>query len=210
MEKPILFNTEMVKAILEGRKTSTRRIIKNVEKMKYDRKLNNGNMLFKDTHIFTTKFEIKAPYKVGDILYVRETWCDVKKDFNPDNDIDTEDCKYIFKVDDNGEKHPLIESQVKRWRPSIHMPKVAARIFLKITDIKVEQIKAITAGECKKEGVNLEYPITDMFSADEYIAEFKELWNRTISKDWDKYGWEANPWVWAIEFERCENGGINH
>ncbi|AKN32411.1 hypothetical protein Ccar_16710 [Clostridium carboxidivorans P7] len=199
MEKPILFNTQMVKAILEGRKTSTRRIIKNVEGMEYDRKLNNGNVLFKDAHIFTTKFEIKTPYKVGDILYVRETWANT---WTPDGEEG-----FVYKADGEPAKFPYWgnanQCKDEVWIPSIHMPKQAARIFLKVTDIKVKKIRSTTAGECKKEGIKIDYPITDIYTADEYIEEFKKLWNITVKKEsLDKYGWKADPWVWVVEFKR--------
>ena len=91
-----------------------------------------------------------------------------------------------------------------KWRPSIHMPKEAARIWLKVTDVRVERLQEINDKEAKKEGGPLEKEIT-------YIGEgfqtndFAELWDYTIKKsDFDRYGWDANPWVWVIDFERCE------
>lgn len=161
LEKPILFNTEMVKAILEGRKTTTRRIIKgNIKDLNLIGSCSSDGVNFNyvsfghgnitDINSIDIKERVKAPYLPGDIIYVRETWCDVEKDFKKDNDIDLGNCKYIFKVDDNGEEHPLIEGYVKRWRPSIHMPKKASRIFLKITDVRVERIQDITEDQIKK------------------------------------------------------------
>jgi hypothetical protein len=210
LEKPILFNTEMVKAILKGQKTCTRRIIKNKYENadidwfenKYGKRLvciqNDAPAPRKNpngttTHSLVAMEEIKKPYNIGDILYVRETWCDVETDFRKDDDIDLGDCKYIFKVDDNGEEHPLIEGYIKRWRPSIHMPKKASRIFLKVTDVRTERIQDITEEQIKKEGIREEFPP---------LAEdsFRELWDST-TKD---YKWCLNPWVWVIEFERIE------
>ena len=206
MEKPILFNTEMVKAIMEGRKTVTRRVIKNkytnanIEwfENKYGKRLvymqndTPPDVIHEDgsrtCHIKMCE-EIKRPYKVGDILYVRETWCDTSKDMLSSCDLDLGECKYIFKVDDNGKSQPLVECEVKRWRPSIHMPKAAARIFLRVTDVRVERLQDMKFEDYKKEGFSTSY-------------EFMELWDKTIKKeDLDQYGWQANPWVWVIEFE---------
>lgn len=210
LEKPILFNTEMVKAILEDRKTCTRRVIKkkysntdiDFHEDKYGKRLveiqNDAPKPIvhpdgsKTVHLVACE-EIKKPYKVGDILYVRETWCDVEKDFRKDDDIDIGDCKYIFKVDDNGEKHPLIEGYIKRWRPSIHMPKEAARIFLKVTSVRPEKLQDITEDQIKKEGIREEFPPLAQDA-------FQELWDSTTKE----YRWRLNPWVWVIEFERYQ------
>lgn len=215
LEKPILFNTEMVQAILEERKTCTRRIIKkkyeNVDidwfENKYGKRIvyvqNDAPAPIRNpngttTHSLIAMEEIKKPYNIGDILYVRETWCDVKKDFRKDDDIDLGDCRYIFKVDDYGEKHPLIEGYLKRWRPSIHMPKEAARIFLKVKEVRAERIQDITEDQIQKEGIKEEFP---PLAQDEFI----KLWDSTLKKEQLKeYSWNANPWVWVIEFERYQ------
>ena len=91
------------------------------------------------------------------------------------------------------------------WRPSIHMPKAAARIRLKVTDVRVERLQDIDGQEVLKEGINSHvHPKADYFNMNQREA-FEELWNFILKKaDQDSYGWDANPWVWVIEFERCD------
>ena len=193
--KPILFNTEMVQAITEGRKTVTRRVIKpqpnNIEML-------NGvfsNGLLKIFYDFDEGINIKAPYRVGDILYVRETW-----QRNYCNDVIVTG-KYAYRASPETWQYFSEEEKnlKKKWKPSIHMPKVAARIFLKVTDVRVERLQDITEEQAYKEGTTLPSPRAN------YVNSFISLWNSTVkNQDIDKYGWEANPWVWVIEFERVE------
>ena len=134
----------------------------------------------------------RLPYQQGDILYVRETWC---KGFWMN-----EKERYYYKADDN-DFHCV-------WHPSIHMPKEAARIWLKVKDVRVERLQDITEDGAKAEGAN--WKNGKNFGWEEKmnrtaIERFAEIWNSTIKKsDRDRYGWNANPWVWVIEFERCE------
>lgn len=201
--KPILFNTDMVRAILDGRKTVTRRVIK----LKYD----NTHHEIKTDKYGTRLIEIqddvkgetfgiredgtswrkirpyiepKAPYKKGDILYVRETWGE-----------GYEEGSYIYKADDKLADLPEFKESSKLiYHPSIHMPKEAARIFLKVTNVRVERLQDIDDDQAEKEGCN-DYTSTAL--------GFCYLWDSTIKKsDIDRYGWDANPWVWVIEFER--------
>lgn len=130
---------------------------------------------------------MKPPYQLEDILYVRETWC--KSPFT-DN--------YIYRADGERElfsqsyDSEIMDDTVWTWKPSIHMPKEAARIFLKVKDVLVERLQDIDDDGVVAEGLKIGYP-------------FDELWNSTIKKaDTELYGWDANPWVWVIEFERCE------
>jgi len=202
MEKPILFNTEMVQAILKGNKTSTRRPIKrtpcNDEPCGYgfwkDYSEHDKRWYIKDyTHApvwwtleeYISKFSM---YHVGDIIWVRETW---QKSECFDYKIKG---KYCYKAND--EENDFANEFKVKWQPSIHMPKTAARLFLKVTDVRIERIRATTAGDCVKEGIKLDYPITDIWSADEYIDEFKKLWDSIYDN------WKENPWVWVIEFEK--------
>ena len=97
------------------------------------------------------------------------------------------------------------ESENFKWHPSIHMPKEAARIWLKVTDVRVERLQDITIEGIRKEGLEPRFNVKDKFSDGIARGRFLELWNNTIKKSaLDKYGWDANPWVWVIEFERCE------
>lgn len=217
MEKPILFNTEMVQAILDGRKTTTRRIIKiNGELDKYEF-LGTVNDVLKGTiarfryrHFFGDlpwADNYKSPYKVGDILYVRETW----KLSNPMGDYSRNDrtAEYIYKAGYAKGKRVSIkrtdEKNLGKWKPSIHMPKDAARIFLKVTNVRVEKLKDISEDGVKYEGIEPRFDIKDKFSKDIAIERFRELWDSTVNKKYmDVYGFDANPYVWVIEFERIK------
>lgn len=189
--KPILFNTEMVRAILDGRKTQTRRLIK--PQPTNPRHNNVGWLGWDDGH----GYRMKPPCEVGDILWVRETWqyvytCD-----------DYEKCieitgRYVYFADDPMPFTYWVDTDTGEhkdqmpWRPSIHMPREAARIFLRVTDVRVERLQDIDDDGVVAEGL-------------EIGAQVDELWNRTVKKsDRAKFGWENNPWVWVIEFERCE------
>lgn len=218
---PILFNTDMVRGILDGRKTVTRRVI-NPQPSGYFE--TNDNPLY----IYDVDDGLgrrTPPYQPGDILYVRETWnygyietSDIPESsetwfesVRPDGECG-EYIKalshYFYKADEDapGKEVEMI------WRTSIHMPKKAARIWLKVTDVRVERLQECGKGWClkiEKEGVvapqdPILYINDDKFH-DALREEFKNLWNSTIKKsDLDRYGWDANPWVWVIEFKRCE------
>lgn len=194
--KPILFNTEMVRAILDGRKACTRRILKGA--IPFDEKAEYWNVLKKGewSGPICVEYFIKqgSPYQTGDILYVRETWS-----------LRFDGEKYFYKADKNTsrEEKRLLDYDDVRWHPSIHMPKEAARIWLKVTDVKVEMLQNITSKQICKEGVEVEEP--HVLNGEEKRYAFSILWNSTIKKsELDRYGWDANPLVWAIEFERCE------
>lgn len=181
--KPILFNTEMVKAILDGRKTQTRRL---------------------------TKVGLPCYFEPGDIMWVRETWQYFRID-KPTNAVPAEfkPYKYLYFADGeiaNSSGEPF------RWRPSIHMPKEAARIFLRVRNVRQERLQDCGNGWCidiEKEGVKtpqdpILYVNDDEFH-DALRAEMEKLWDSTIKPaDLPKCGWDANPWVWVIEFERCD------
>ena len=170
--KPILFNTEMARAILEGRKTVTRR----VGKPQPDERITAGGN--------TLELLVAAcvPYRPGDILYVRETW-------TQDGDV------YRYKAG--------FYDQNRKWRPSIHMPREAARIFLRVTDVRVERLQEITDEQAILEGFEAYH--SDSGYYEPATLGFVETWDSTIKlANRAIYGWEANPWVWVIEFERCE------
>ena len=175
--KPILFNTEMVKAILEGRKTQTRRLCKGQPQ---------------DGVTSPEAIGYTAPYNPGDVLWVRETWVkDAGRYMYRANYSDTE--KFYM----NGREIKMV------WRPSIHMPREAARLFLRVKAVRVDRLQEITSGEAVAEGIQSKLR-SPSEAADALIA-FEELWNSTIKPaDLSHYGWDANPWVWVIEFERVE------
>ena len=207
--KPILFNTEMVRAILDGRKTCTRRLVRFLpgENPQWTGYIRDGLMLYNGRN---EPCIIKAPYQPGDTLYVRETWCGL-----PVNEAGHMRGHTIYYYKADGELRP--KGWRGTWHPSIHMPKEASRIWLKVTDVMVERLKDITEDGALREGsqgircnhVALgEQGCTDCMNTgwiEPPQVEFMQIWNSTIKKsDIDCYGWDANPWVWVIEFERCK------
>jgi len=183
-EKPILFNTEMVVAILEGRKTQTRRPLKPQPK--------NTVFFYNTQRRPSTRTallaEYQSPYFKDDLLYVRETWA------HNFYDEDLKKWHYWYKADcptfpeDAPEGWIFGGNHPDKWRPSIHMPKEAARIWLRVKDVSVQRISAMSDEDAKAEGV---LPI-----ATSYKAAFFELWKKL-------YGWD-NTIAWVIEFERIE------
>ncbi|MFS0843286.1 MAG: hypothetical protein ACLVBT_09820 [Roseburia hominis] len=196
--KPILFNTEMVRAILDGRKTCTRRVIKlpeNMDGVPIGKSGDSNNPLG-----FMYPGCIKRPpYQPGDILYVRETWCAL-----PVNEAGHMRGHSIYYYRADGDLRP--EGWRGKWRQSIHMPKEAARIWLKVTDVKVERLQNITEDGSKAEGaIDNRGFIHSPDNEYDRIHTAREHLNSTIKKSsLDRYGWDASPWVWVIEFERCE------
>lgn len=244
--KPMLFNTEMVRAIQNDRKTVTRRVIK-YSPLSNDWKVYNP--LGKIDGLISSKgrvFNSKPPCKIGDILYVRETWIEKPEEIGGG---------YFYKAD--------IHSgwdEAYNWRPSIHMPKEAARLFLRVTDVRVERLQNITEEQAIKEGVahtfdhltdaeyerfaaTLDNPSmkksdwgyknylwhgnfgscgTGNKKSDAWEYQFSEypdarnsffsLWNSLLPlKDWYIYGFDANPYVWVIEFEKIsKEEAMNH
>lgn len=224
-ERPILFNTEMVKAILEGRKTQTRRVMKPQPEMVTSR----GRRIYRDED-FKKSWEsipgtmegdgfVDCPYgKPGDRLWVRETWTEI--DFGP---VDFggamhEETGIVYRADFKEPEHWV-------WRPSIHMPRHASRILLEITDIRVERVQEITPQDGIKEGIECytdgaewcgihEFSgyrnyqsnqvdkdgdtVDDWFSNP--IDSFRSLWDSINAKR--GFGWDVNPWVWVVEFKK--------
>ena len=186
-EKPILFNTDMVRAILDGRKTQTRRVIKPVAMG-----LRYGNGMPARV----------SQYQPGDILYVRETWAISRRillNVDPDSGArhwsswsENNPKRYLYRagytlMDDPG---PV------RWHPSIHMPKEAARIFLKVTNVRAERIRSITEKDAIAEGCPID--VCDLCTATDW---FCLTWNDIAD---ESTNWNANPWVWVYEFERIK------
>ena len=226
--KPILFNTEMVRAILDGLKTCTRRICKDANEYTVpDMEFYNADKRTYAVHNFADKkhteklsiAERTCPICPGDILYVRETWehfdcccCEGDEHGNcyqepQQNVLNKSYGCYMYRATDE------IYGDA-RWHPSIHMPKEAARIWLKVTDVRVERLQSITEGGAIREGEKCHHTNTGAFGCTDCMntgwieppqVEFMQIWNNTIKKsDLDRYGWDANPWVWVISFERCE------
>lgn len=213
--KPILFNTEMVQAILDGRKTCTRRVVKPQPKSKlcYAFAGSHKSRIGKWGYPSKTAYKYwNESYKLPDniseeeleklwnppchtdgILYVRETWKKAPNGYYYYEDWQRNDI-----------------ADVTKWKPSIYMPKEAARIWLKVTDVRVERLQDITEDGAKAEGAIdnrgfIHSPENEYDSIHTVREHFTEIWNSTIKKsDLDQYGWVANPYVFVIEFERCE------
>lgn len=197
----LLTDTEMDCGILDGRKSCIRRFVKFLpgENPQWTGYIKDGLMLYNGRNEPCIR---KVPYQPGDILYVRETW-----------------HKYIKRVGEGegchlaefyGYKASIANSEDARetWKSPASTPKEAARIWLKVTAVRVERLQEITSEQIGREGVEVEYP--HVLNGEEKRYAFSTLWNNTIKKsDLDCYGWNANPWVWVIEFERCEKPKIN-
>lgn len=217
--KPILLNTEMVRAILDGREGCTRRVVKPQPKTRlcYTYAGSHNDCIGKWTYpnrgahkLWGEEYKLpenikdeelskrwNPPYHTDDILYVRETWSEAY-----------EEGTYIYRADDKLADLPTFKESSKLiYRPSIRMPKEAARIWLKVTNVRVERLQQITEVGIRKEGIEVDPK--ECVGKFDFISElfflFQRLWDSTIKKsDLDRYGWDANPWVWVIEFERCE------
>jgi hypothetical protein len=223
-ERPILFSTPMVKAILEGRKTQTRRILK----------ANFHPDTFRVTLMDTTDGviaiprddsdrmlgeRVKCPYgKIGDRLWVRETWGDVTGAFQ-----DADELRNVaFKADESvwncyGQMvylEQLYQSgiYVDKWRPSIFMPKFAARLWLEITNVRVERLQDISEADAQAEGCRNKSDVIgsehvsgywgngqpSAYSRYAYKTTFQLLWYSINGQE----SWDANPFVWVIEFKK--------
>ena len=193
--KPILFNTEMVKAIRDGRRAVTRR---GVRKDKADAVVSSPCRM-ENPDIPDDRF-IKclctAPCEIGDVLYVRETWNKVKLESESE-------WHYEYRASCENPSY-FSNGFMAEWRPSIHMPKEAARLFLRVTDVRVERLQDITSGQIDAEGCKeWAYSAKTGELLPSGPSFFRIKWDRTIKPyDLPFYGWEANPWVWVIEFER--------
>lgn len=217
--KPIIFNTEMVKAILSGNKTQTRRPIKGVNPKwdmvgglcndmvvtatdkngdEYGKPVDGLFVTFKDDEGYVEFPVFNSKYEKGDILYVRETWCKLYDLDGNDQTIentgkvyyaaDNPTFQYSYFLRDDG-----THKDYPAWKPSIHMPKEAARIFLRVTDVRVERLQDITEKDAISEGFSATGNIGELY-------EFIRGWNDIYS---DKgYNWDTNSYVWVYEFEK--------
>jgi hypothetical protein len=207
--KPILFSTPMVKAILEDRKNMTRRVINpqpviNPEdKRQVSIPVNRMHGMIDTLGFYSVEDYIKhkAPYQPGDVLWVRETWAER---FDGSGRI-------YYRADDN--LASLVNRKDDKWKPSLFMPLRAARIFLRVTDVRVERLQDITEEDARDEGVKDPYE----YQAPEYYDQphmrgleinksaFAGLWDSLNGKR--GYSWKSNPWLWVYTFERCEKPG---
>lgn len=213
-ERPILFSGEMVKAILGGRKTQTRRVVKpqpfQNDILCRDAAAPSGYSLVHDSHDDRL---LTCPYGVpGDRLWVKETWCQKYDDGLPLYDVhgngDPSCCYYratetehIIKDDGNGgTEYRMDGTEASPWQPSIFMPRWASRITLEIVSVRVERLREITEDDVVAEGI--EFPCEEPETGEHpvgCVCEYRNLWDRINGK---KHPWSSNPWVWRIEFKR--------
>lgn len=201
-ERPILLNAEMVRAVLDGRKTQTRRVMK-VQPHAGVRNSVFVKSGFEDGH----GKELVCPFgAVGDRLWVRETWQGPLVDYDeaysmfkdPTPYQKAENCVYRADGGPCPEFTDADDNLRQGWRPSIHMPRWASRITLEITGVRVERLRDLSEEDAKSEGVTP--PGGGVLPGWEHRINFRELWMSIYGTD----NWEANPWVWVIEFKRVE------
>ena len=199
-ERPILFSAPMVRAILEGRKTQTRRPI-HPQPVSHDA-AESGDVVFfggvlnrvsesrgrnKAAMGLLNAKTLHCPYGVpGDRLWVRETWGYENEFYSP---YEHESGRIIYRAD--GDSPPGCNGH--NWRPSIHMPRWACRIMLKVEAVRVERLQEITLSDCAAEGAGPTHKADGVFDSTE---TFRKLWNGVYRN------WDANPWVWVVEFQR--------
>ncbi|ROR50233.1 UNVERIFIED_ORG: hypothetical protein EC838_3499 [Providencia alcalifaciens] len=209
-ERGIIFNSEMVRAILDGRKTQTRRIINPQPELTQKSGFKWKGSLFgagSDNRETNRNFaHKKCPFgKVGDRLWVRETWqgplvgyAEADKLFkDPEPYFKVENC--VYKADGIAapEYTDCDDNLRQGWRPSSNMPRWASRITLEITDVRVERLQEASDDDFKAEGYPLERELTG--GSTDAFCWFRHLWDSVSKPD---YNFESNPWVWVIEFKR--------
>ena len=197
--KPIRFIADEVRATLDGRKTVTRRVVKPQPMI--------GSTIYPNIDVAGKVCaeiwgngvvkHIKQPYHRGDTLWVRETWRLIDFDFINTDWSASVQYKADMAIGDRW--HDLSPDERTGWRPSIHMPREAARIFLRVTGVRVERLQEVCNIDMESEGISVCLPLNLQ------KKQFGALWDSTIKHaDLEKYGWAANPWVWVIMFELCE------
>lgn len=220
--RPIIFNTQMVRSVMDGAKTQTRRILKfktfgfgkdGAPASIYMDGSGKGWVAWMTQNVsaeYTAKIYpgevgFKCPMgEIGSIIYVRETWAELINGHN--------ERYFAYKADGIPNKSDVGDWN---WRPSIHMPKAAARIFLRITDIKVERLQDISEEDAVAEGVQQDVPVEKNFQikkryrhysdptihhCEDAKSSFRSLWRSIYGTE----SWESNPWVWSISFTRVD------
>jgi len=231
-ERPILFNSAMVRAILEGRETVTRRALNNqmangwqivdpkhpmaTITSAHPKKGKFGLLIRREIYPDSGKFEhdiIVSPFgRPGDRLWVRETWyCDhfevISGPYLKPADLNLDEARGDGTLVYAADGLAPYECEQPAWKPSIHMPRWASRILLEITDVRVERLQAITYEQAAAEGIHRDHRMWFATDAGGQAFQrpeqaFAQLWRQT-GGDWD-----ANPWVWVIEFKRVEAANV--
>jgi hypothetical protein len=193
-ERPILFSAPMIRAILAGTKTQTRRVVKpQPEHPHFGGRAplmlaldDEGIELYLHSRVLAQA--IRCPYgKVGDRLWVRETFLDLG-------------AIYLYRAEAHAEDERALVARGQPWRPAIHMPRAASRITLEVTEVRVERLQHISEADAIAEGVNVHpdhhgKPQTSLYSP---VQAYRDLWEQINGLG----SWEANPWVWSVHFKR--------
>jgi len=222
-EKGIIFSTPMVQAILEGYKTQTRRVLNpqpesiGDSKIRYAFRAHEHKQTYINLDRFNDVAKDYAPHKAGDTWYVRETWT-----YAPY----TIESYYIYKADELI-RNIVYDTKREKWRSPMYMPRSVARIFLRITDVRVERLQDISEEDAVAEGCSsLECPDCNGTGSDGFngigygctsclgngyvypaVCDFKYLWNSINGKK-KSSAWDDNPWVWVYTFERVNKGEV--
>lgn len=247
-ERPILFSAPMVNAILEGRKTQTRRVLKVQPPVKKNKvvplyqvepepkvtEVSFHEILKNDIPHCSSFFKCKSPYgKIGDRLWVRETWSTVNlygeialaykadgevtrvvenESFQDEDGLINYDDPRLEKYSFAAWADDLLASKEGGWKPSIHMPRWASRILLEITNIRVERLNQISRVDAVKEGLH-QLPVTGRYvinKGDQYFGRASSNPVEVFSWLWEDISgsgsWEKNPWVWVVEFKVIQGG----
>ena len=208
-ERPILFSAPMVRALLEGRKTQTRRVVKHPRWANKDepievREIDGVQKPFAVVNDGELDLRtIECPYgKPGDRLWVRENFA-----YSKHNTLFAADVPISEKPQENVPEWDWDATCQNRWRPSIHMPRKLCRIALEITGVRVERVQEISPADCFAEGMTCSVcdkraerwePNEDHPGCEDVKQKYADLWKEINGKE----SWDANPWVWVVEFKR--------
>ena len=193
-QHPILFNGDMVRAIIAGRKTQTRMVV---------RPQPSGAWAVPPVTVSAGRWtshgctsDLRCPYGTpGDLLWVREAWREVSSAMMADGSIPSQPARCVYRADRPWDGP---------WRPSIHMPRWASRITLEVADVRAQRVQEITVDDAAAEGF-----LQDGDSPTEFggrvrtIGGFRDAWNHLYAPR--GYGWSDNPWVWVVEFRKMES-----
>ncbi|EKT4325785.1 TPA: hypothetical protein NQS76_000080 [Klebsiella pneumoniae] len=206
-ERGMIFNGEMVRALLDGRKTQTRRPIKwkQTRFTEIGEREDGSKWPWSEDAEHACDFWHPCPFgAVGDRIWVRETWAEAGASAP---DLKLYRANYPEHVPSIYENVPPTEEI--RWTPSIHMPRTASRILLEITGVRVERLNSIHDVDAMREGIqnlttcsHADFGILGVVNAQHPVRAFQLLWESIYGAD----SWRANPWVWVIEFKRVEGG----
>lgn len=219
-ERPIIFNADMVRAVLDGRKTQTRRIVNGVPSSHDFHGWVLSSTSAKDegkacwaigkSPLLNKPIRVRCPFgEVGDRLWVRESFYEHGHwqggGYDPEESYFVSDKRVLYPAD--GIQRPSERKREDFWRsrPSIHMPRWASRITLEITGVRVERLQDISRSDAIAEGGPQSHPSIDAVSRDYGFPDFSRSWfGQTWWSIYGEESWQANPWVWVIEFKRVE------